>query len=465
MIKPPREPLATTRNSVSPARHSLVFWGFLACLAGLTWLRIDLHKGGTSLIESAEAQQVAPVIADGVIVPVVTAPAVFEEHIVAEVPQILQQVVHDTLDGDGSIYLSLKKHDVSELQIALLSNALQPVFDAKRSSREGDSFVLTLDSAHVVARFEYTPVANPQHPVLVEREGDELVASVSVLPLIEQTRVLRVVIEDNLANAIRAAGEGDALTDIVADEIFAAVIDFHKDPRQGDELELIVSKSYLGDRFIRYDEVLLARYRGQVVNHTGFHYQDPTGVNGYYDERGQSLARLFLLKPMDYRRISSHFNRRRFHPILKKNVPHLGTDYAANPGTRVHATARGRVTHAGWNGGYGKMVEISHPNGYRTRYAHLSRIHVKKGQSVEQKTLIGRVGATGRATGPHLHYELIRNGRHMNPTNVNEDRRGAPLGPESLPAFAVHRDRMLARLPAVTSTASIQLADVGPASP
>lgn len=465
MMKPTREPLATTNNSVSPARHSVIFWGFLACLVGLTWLRIDLHKGGTSLIESAEARQVAPVIGDGVIVPVVAEPAVFEEQIVALTPQIMEQVVHDTLGSDGSIYLSLKKHDVSELQIARLSNALQVIFNAKRSSREGDSFALTLDSARVVTRFEYTPAAKPEHPVLVEREGGKLVASVSDLPLITQTRVLRVVIEDNLANAIRAAGEEDALTDLVADEIFAAVIDFHKDPRQGDELELIVNKSYLGDRFIRYDEVLLAKYRGHVVNHTGFHYQDPTGLNGYYDERGQSLARLFLLKPMDYRRISSHFNRRRFHPILKKNVPHLGTDYAASQGTRVHATARGRVTHAGWNGGYGKMVEISHPNGYRTRYAHLSRIHVKKGQSVQQKTLVGRVGATGRATGPHLHYELIHNGRHMDPTVVNKDRRGSPLGPKSLPAFAVHRDRMLARLPAITSTANIQLADVGPASP
>ena len=445
-----------------PARSSLVFWAFLVSLVGLTWLRIDLHQGNTPLIEAAGAQEPASAPPPlGVVVPLA-----LQNHgpptPQATVPTIpAQRVIRDTLGSDGSIYLSLKEHDLAELQIARLGNALRPVFDAQRHSRPGDSFSLTLDSLNTVVRFEYTPALTPELPVLVVREGDALVAERSRRPLAIRTRVLRVVIQDNLANAVRAAGEGVALTDILADQIFAAVIDFHTDPREGDELELIVDKKYMDDRFIRYGEVKLARYRGRVANHTGVYYEDVTGESGYYDESGQSLARMFLLKPIEFRRISSHFNRRRFHPILKKNVPHLGTDYAANQGTVVHATARGRVTHAGWNGGYGKMVEISHANGYRTRYAHLSRIHVKKGQRVEQKDLVGRVGATGRATGPHLHYELILNGRHINPQVVNRGGRGEPLGPQSLPAFAVHRDRLLAQLPSAASSSTIQLAEAG----
>ncbi len=473
MKNPTREPLATTSKSRvsmpgAPAKSSLVFWGFLACLVGLTWLRIDLPKAGGSLVKTANAMPSAPAEEEGVVIPLNTGPAaavtvaVTADTVTAAA--VVERVIEDTLGRAGSIYLSLKQHKVPELQIARLGNALQVVFDAKKS-RPDDAFSLTLDSANVVVRFEYTPAQRPEYPILVEREGDRLVARQSKRPLIDINQVLRVVIKDNLSNAIRDVGESDALTDIVADDIFAAIIDFQTDPREGDELELIVVKSYLDDRFIRYKEVRLARYRGQVANHTGVLYSDLEGRDGYYDEGGQSLTRIFLLKPMDYRRISSRFSRRRFHPILKRNVPHLGTDYAANQGTRVHTTARGRVTHAGWNGGYGKMVEVSHPNGYRTRYAHLSQIHVRKGQSVEQKDVIGRVGATGRATGPHLHYELIRNGRHIDPTIVNKSGRGDPLGPQSLPAFAVHRDRLLAQLPAAKAEETIQLADVSAVGP
>lgn len=455
---------------IMPARSNLVFWGFLACLVGLTWMRIDLHQGSASLVPPADADMQEP--SAPVVVPLTSAApatALVSENLLPTTPMALaatvERVIRDTLGSAGSIYLCLKDNDVAELQIARLGNALAPVFDAQRSSRPGDAFALVLDSLDRVVRFEYTPALKPEQLILVVREGDDLVAERAIRPLITRTRVLRVVIDDNLSNAIAAAGESDALTDIIADDIFAAIIDFHRDPRQGDELELVIDKLYMEDRFIRYERVQLARYRGQVADQIGVYFESLEGRGGYYDASGKSLARMFLLKPMDFRRISSHFSRRRFHPILKRNVPHLGTDYAASIGTVVHATARGRVTHAGWNGGYGKMVEISHANGYRTRYAHLSRISVRKGQRIEQKDRLGNVGATGRATGPHLHYELIQNGRHINPTTVNRGGRGEPLGPQSLPAFAVHRDRLLMLLPQPPSTVPLHIADAGASRP
>ena len=198
----------------------------------------------------------------------------------------------------------------------------------------------------------------------------------------------------------------------------------------------------MGDRFLRYGAIELAQYEGQLISQVGVAYETPDGTRGYYDEDGKSLARMFLLSPIRYLRISSGFNRRRFHPILKRPIPHLGTDYAANTGTRVRATAHGTVVHAGWKGSYGKLVEIEHANGYRTRYAHLSRISVKRGTRVRQEDVIGRVGATGRATGPHLHYELIKNGVHMDPERANSRRKGKPLMDDLLAAFTIRHARL-----------------------
>ena len=221
---------------------------------------------------------------------------------------------------------------------------------------------------------------------------------------------------------------------------------------------IVFEKIYQNGRFIRYGRILLAHYQGRVVEQLAVYYENPAKTWGYYDAKGQSVARPFLLQPLSYRRISSPFSRKRFHPVLKKNVPHLGVDYAASSGTKVWATARGRVTYAGRKGSYGKLVEIEHANGYRTRYAHLSRIRVKKGQSIKQHTVVGNVGMTGRATGPHLHYELLKNGRHINPRNINRQAEGEPLQKRYLQDFARQRDAHLALLRRPT-TPEIQLVD------
>jgi murein DD-endopeptidase MepM/ murein hydrolase activator NlpD len=426
-----------------PPRSTTAFWGLLACLVIITFVRIDMRDSSSvgAAAEAAPSRQPPT----SVIVPL--PPIEASEAPLASVeapptaltpPEILYHVT-DTLGQDGSVYLTLKAHDVPELEIARVGQALVGVFDAKRESHPGDVIAMVLDSLGTVLRFEYTPLREPELPILIERLGDDLHARRDSLELTRRTLAIELVIEDNLSNAISGAGEGDALTDFVVDYVFGSVIDFHKDPRRGDRLGLVFTRHYLGDRFVRYGPVLLARYEGQVVSELGVRYKDPMGNVAYYDEDGTSLERMFLLKPMEFRRISSRFNRRRFHPILKRNVPHLGTDYAAATGTDVWATARGRVTVAGWNGGYGKMVEVEHPNGYRTRYAHLSRVRVRKGQRVHKRDVVGQVGATGRATGPHLHYELIYNGSQIDPSNVNRGDE-APVLPAAY-REAFERDR------------------------
>ena len=306
-----------------------------------------------------------------------------------------------------------------------------------------DYYTIAVDSNGVIQHFLYTPHRSPDRPVQVELRESSLIGHRLDLPLERRTEIISVSIEDNLSNAISAAGESDGLSALLFDEVFGAVIDFQLDPRQGDQIGIVFEKLYKDSRFVRYGHVLLARYQGQRISKLGIRYPDQKGQESYYDSKGESLGRMFLLKPLSVNRVTSRFNRKRFHPILKKRVPHLGTDYGAPTGTYVWTTARGKVTYAGRKGGYGKMVEVTHANNYRTRYAHLSKILVRKGQRLQQKDLIGEVGATGRATGPHLHYEIIKNGTHTNPERINKGATGQALAKSLYPAFAQQRDTLL----------------------
>ncbi|MBI2502060.1 MAG: M23 family metallopeptidase [Candidatus Latescibacteria bacterium] len=358
-----------------------------------------------------------------------------------------------TLGSDDSIYQSLKRQPLSEAQVAELIGAIKPVFNLRSDSRPLDRYNLVLDPAGEVQRFEYLSQLEPERPLVVERQAGRLVGRREVLPLEKRTEAIEVRIVDNMSNAIEAAGEGQELTDQIADEIFGSVIDFTQDLRRGDRLGIVCEKFYQQGRFIRYGKVLLARYQGEKVSQLGVYYRDGDGHHHYYDAQGNSLNRRFINYPLPFRGINSRFNTARFHPILKKPRPHLGTDYAAGQGTMVWATASGRVVHAGWGGGYGNMVEIDHGKGYHSRYAHLSRVSVREGQRVDQKTPLGRVGATGLATGPHLHYELIRKGRHLNPESVNRDIQGEPLPRSYLADFANRRDQLLSQLAGSTQLA------------
>jgi murein DD-endopeptidase MepM/ murein hydrolase activator NlpD len=169
----------------------------------------------------------------------------------------------------------------------------------------------------------------------------------------------------------------------------------------------------------------------------------------YFDEEGRSMQGAFLRYPVPYR-ITSRFTSRRYHPTLKRYRAHQGIDYGAPAGSPVEATASGIVTRAGFMGGYGRVVELRHPGEIRTRYAHLRAIapDVRPGARVEQGQIIGRVGASGVATGPHLHYEFLKHGRHQNPLTV-EVPGAPPIPPPLLAQFRVDRDDALALLEGV----------------
>ena len=378
-------------------------------------------------------------------------PADLEPLTVAPEPQRLRR----TLGNDDSIYQSLKRQPLSETQVVELIEAIKPVFNLRGDSRPLDRYTLVLDPAGEVQRFEYLPLREPERPLVVERQEGRLVGRRNVLPLEKRTEAIEVRIVDNMSNAIENAGEGQELTDQIADEVFGSVINFTKDLRRGDRLGIVCEKFYQNGHFIRYGQVLLAKYNGAEVAQVGVYYKDPEGRKSYYDGQGNSLKRMFMNYPVPLRGINSHFNAARFHPVLKMTRPHLGTDYAARQGTLVWASAGGKVVRAGWDGGgYGNMVEVDHGSGYRTRYGHLSKVSVRTGQRVDQKTPLGLVGATGLATGPHLHFEVIKNGKQINPEKINHDALGAPLPKNALADFAAQRDQYLSLLAGSTQVAA-----------
>ncbi len=349
--------------------------------------------------------------------------------------------ISDTLRVGDSIYSSLKTHNISDISIYELNEALKAVFNAQ-SARPKDKYVLLIDSNRKIISFKFTPLRSPETTVLVNRKMNNLIAQEHQKELTVILQFIRVSIKDNLTNALKEVGEREALVDQLTDNIFGSVIDFSRNPRNGDNVTILVEKKYLDKSFLRYGRILMANYDGKIVKQQAFYFKTDGEQAGYYDQEGRSLARQFLLYPLPFRGITSHFNLRRFHPILKRKVPHLGTDYAASIGTPVYASAIGIVTYAGKKGAYGLLVELKHANGYKTRYAHLSKILVKKGQSVSQQQTIGKVGTTGRSTGPHLHYEIIKNSTHINPTTINRGQRGKSLSNQNLKKFYEYADSL-----------------------
>lgn len=239
-------------------------------------------------------------------------------------------------------------------------------------------------------------------------------------------------------------------------QIYAWQIDFYRDIRVGDSYRAVIEREVRPDGTVREARILAAEFQNAGKEMTAIRFRpDPTGRVEYYDRDGRAMRSQFLRSPLDFGRVTSRFSYRRYHPILKRRRPHLGTDYGAPVGTPVRATGSGLVTRAGRWGGYGRMVEIRHMNGLRTRYAHMSGVArgVRAGTRVEQGQTIGYVGTSGLSTAPHLHYEFLRNGSQVNPARLNLPR-AAPVPARERERFDQRRDAvltLLARLPAPPS--------------
>ena len=433
-----RNPYRTNRRSRFGRRFRLVkFVPIYLPLAALIWLTASRTSDIETLQNPALAPETPPVAAS-----------------IAADPDPQFSGIVGRIRHRETFWDALNREDVAPSRIHELLNALKTGIPRKefdpRVVRTGDRYTLRIDSLGAIQVFEFIKKGAAETRYVAARKNGGLSAYKERMPLERRVAVVTGEIRTTLWNALSETGEeADVLTGKMSG-IFEYEIDFMVDCRAGDRFALALEKFYKDGRFLRYGDILSSEYQTARKNHQAFRFESPDGQVAYYDANGKSLRGLFLKSPLNYRRISSGYSNRRFHPILKKYLPHHGIDYAAAYGTRVWATAPGRVVYKGWKGALGNYVEIRHPNGYKTGYGHLSKFPrgLKKGMYVSQKQTIGFVGSTGRSTGPHLHYNFyVRNGkgyRLCNPAGVVNRSRARPLSPELLASFRRQRDLLLA---------------------
>ncbi|MCB5185650.1 peptidoglycan DD-metalloendopeptidase family protein [Methylobacillus gramineus] len=266
-------------------------------------------------------------------------------------------------------------------------------------------------------------------------------------PVLEIHSVLKTAeIRSSLFAATDAADIPDSIAIQIA-EIFSSDIDFHSDLRKGDRFVVIYEAKYDNGTLVNTGQVLAAEFTNQGKTYKAVMYRNPEGKVAYYTPEGKSLHKSFLRSPLEFTRISSGFTMGRFHPILQRMRAHKGVDLAAPIGTRIKAPADGVVSFVGVKGGYGNVVYLQHASGVSTVYGHLSRFTpgLRSGMKVSQGDIIGFVGMSGMATGPHLHYEFLLNGVHRDPLKVALPA-AVPIAPQYKADFFTHSESLSAQL-------------------
>ncbi len=315
--------------------------------------------------------------------------------------------------GD-SLHMAFGRLGLSRRLADRVAGALRGLYDF-RSARPGQTFTIKVSGDGTkILEFEFA--ASKRRFFLVRRIGDRLVGEAKEKPVERRVFVLGFRVSAPLYAMVDKVRERPRLVAMIV-RALSWEVNFYTDVHKGDRIRLVVEKEFLDGRFYRYGRLLAVRFTGKKGQHEAFYYQDRKGRTGYFDRQGRALRRNLLKTPLKYARISSRFDRRRFHPILHQYKEHLGVDFAAPTGTPVWAAADGVVEFAGRNRAAGNMVVLRHEGGLVTVYMHLLRFArgIRKGQEVRQRQVIGYVGATGRATGPHLHFGLKVKGVYVDP--------------------------------------------------
>ena len=280
----------------------------------------------------------------------------------------------------------------------------------------GDSVRATVDQNGHFSKI--TLIRSRGIPIDISKAGNEF--KISETKFDKRLMFGSGVVRSSLYRALEENNISEEVALKMAD-IFSSEIDFNRDIRQGDHFSVVYVANFIGDTFISTGHIVAAEFSNNGTRHHAYYFvNQETKKPGYYDEDGRNIKKSFLRSPLKFSRITSGFSKGRLHPVLKKWRAHKGLDFGAPTGTPIMATGRGKVAYIGRKGGYGRLIEIRHANGISTRYAHLSRYvrKLKKNSQVEQGQVIGYVGQSGLATGPHLHYEFLKNGTQVNPAKA-----------------------------------------------
>lgn len=335
-------------------------------------------------------------------------------------------------EGDipAEIFSHYGKFDANDT--AAIIDASEDVFDLTHLKIGRPLRFYFDDDPERATRMEYD--CNTEEMVIVERNGEEFTARKEKIAYEVTEEIARGKIDNFFYADALEAGLSEATVLDVGD-IFSFSIDFTTEIRQGDEFVFVYEKRKRDGQDAPDGYIRAAKFVNDGTAHYAYYF-DNDGEGGYYDGDGHALERQFLKAPLSYRAITSGFTGARYHPITKTVSAHYQIDYAAPVGTPVVASARGTVTSAGWEGGWGNMIRMTHDNGYTTHYGHLSAFAkgITSGVRVDQGQVIGYVGSTGWSTGPHLDYGMKLNGTPVNPLTLVQPK-GAPLEGEKMTAF------------------------------
>lgn len=320
------------------------------------------------------------------------------------------------IQKNSSLYAELLLQEVPKTAVAAITDKFSELFDLT-NSHPGDEYKLFLTHGDSLLAFEYT--TRDLKKYRLEKNGKSYVEQVADVELERRIEYLGAVIETSLwAALIERLPDPELFAQIT--DIYDWEIDFLTESRSGDKFSMIYEAFYKDSVFVKCGDILAAEYDLAGVPHLAFQYTDPDGYTDYYDENGYSLKRALLKSPLNYRRISSQYSDNRIHPVLKIERPHLGVDYAAEIGTPVVAAGDGIVKVKDCVNGFGNYIEIEHDFGLTTGYGHLDSFAkgVVRDRRVRQGQIIGYVGQTGMATGPHLDYRVKKDGQYINPLHM-----------------------------------------------
>lgn len=320
-----------------------------------------------------------------------------------------------TIQAGDVLAKVLVNEKIAAAEVDKIVRALNSKFRV-RNIHPGKKYEIFKTTAGAVSRFDYWDTAVEYFSV-IKSTNNKFFCEKITLKVKKVLTKIHGKIKSSLYEALAEKGVPDEIIMTITD-IFAWQIDFFNDPRIGDRFKVVYNHYKYGSKFVDDGEILAVQYNGHYIGeHTAIYFQSSDEkIKGYYAPDGSSLRKIFLKAPLEYRKISSYFTNRRFHPILRYYRPHKGIDYSAPSGTPVSSVGDGTVTYAGWNGDFGRCVKIKHNSFYTSVYGHLRSINknIRKGKRVKQKQEIGRVGSTGLSTGPHLDFRITKNGVFVN---------------------------------------------------
>jgi murein DD-endopeptidase MepM/ murein hydrolase activator NlpD len=367
---------------------------------------------------------------------------------VPEIEKTIREITHKISKGD-SLATIFKKHGLSA---NLLHRIIHSSDTAKQLTkiRPGETLQLELDDKgnFIKLRLVHNRISNLE--ISVSDSG--FTAEVHNRKVESRNAHLSGTIESSLYLSAKKAGLSEKLIMQLAD-VFGWDIDFALEIRSGDRFTVIFEEIYLDGEKLHDGPILAAEFINQGRTYQTIRYTDETGHVDYYTPKGRSMRKAFLRAPVDFRRISSKFAKERWHPVLGIKRPHRGVDYAAKTGTPIKAAGDGKVVFRGKKGGYGNTIIIQHGQTYTTLYGHLSRFNktAKTGRRLKQGQVIGYVGKTGLATGPHLHYEFRVNGVHRNPLTVKLPQ-AKPISKQYRDDFLIKSEPLISKLELISRT-------------